>query len=109
MTRSVRLLGSAFLALSVPAARATDLLLLQQTVLPDETAPVLMQIDRQRPAVAQVRKDKQKAYLVEITLVGQPAIVLSVRCQDLAGARQLLDALRPGGSSTLDVSGRCRF
>jgi len=109
MIRPAALLGSAFLALPVSTALAADMLLLQQTVLPEESAPVLLQIDRERLAVAQVRKDRQKVFLVEITLVGQPAIVLTVRCQDLAGARQLLDALHPGGSSTLDVSGRCRF
>ena len=101
-------LGWALLALPAQAS-AADMLLLQQTVQPEEAAPVLLQIDRERIAVAQVRKDRQKTYLVEITLIGQPAIVLSVRCQDLGGARQLLDALRPSAMANLDVSGRCRF
>lgn len=108
MSRAGLCIGLAFLALPVPV-RAGDMLLLQQTVQPEEAASAYLQIDRERIAVAEARKDKQKAFVVQITLIGQPPIVLSVRCQDQAGARQLLDALRPGALANLDVSGRCRF
>ena len=108
MIRATACLGWVLMALPIHA-HASDMLLLQQTVQADEAAPVLLQIDRERVAVAEARKDQQKTYRVEVTLIGQPAIVLTVRCQDQGGARQLLDALRPGAMASLDVSGRCRF
>lgn len=92
---------------AVPAA--ADMLMLQQTVLPDEAASVALLIDRDRVAAARLRQGKNPAYAVEITLAAEPNLVLTVSCQDVAGARQVLDALRSRGPATLDVSGRCWF
>lgn len=99
---------AAWAMLAAPAA-ATDMLLLQQTVLPDESAPIVLMVDRDRIASALIRQAAKPGYVVEITLVAEPNIVLDVNCQDVAGARQVVDALRPRGLSTLDVSGRCWF
>ncbi len=99
----------AALATGTSPALAVDMLRLQQTVLPDEAAPVLVMVDRERVAMAQLRQTGKAGYEVEVTLVGEPNIVLSVKCQDIAGGRQLVDALRPRGVATLDVSGRCWF
>ena len=43
------------------------------------------------------------------SLDAQPPVTLSLRCIDQAAARQLVDALRPGGPALLDVTGRCRL
>ena len=102
---------SSFIALALAATgvNATDLLLLQQAVLPEEAARVQLLVDRGRVVVAELRKEAKPPYLVQITLEGQPPIVLNVRCQDIAGAKQVLDALRPRGLANLDLSGRCWF
>ncbi len=94
--------------LSMPAA-AADLLLLQQTVLPDEAASVVMVLDRERVALAVLRQSAKRGYVVEVTLAGDPNLVVTVNCQDVAGGRQVLDALRGRGVATLDISGRCWF
>ena len=96
-------------ALAVAPARAADILQLQQTVRPDEAAAVAMLVDRERVAHALLRQTAKHGYLVEITLAGEPNIVLAINCQDVAGGRQVLDALRGRGVPTLDLSGRCRF
>ena len=100
---------AAALATAAAPAGAADMLLLQQTVLPGEAASVVLMVDRERVAVARLRQETKPPYVVEITVVGEPNILLSVNCQDVAGARQVLDALRARGVSTLDVSGRCWF
>lgn len=91
------------------APAAADMLMLQQTVLPDEAASVALLVDRERVAVVRLRQGTKPAYAVEITLAAEPNLVLTVSCQDVAGARQVLDALRSRGPATLDVSGRCWF
>ena len=91
------------------ARAAADMLMLQQTVLPDEAASVALLIDRDRVAAVRLRQGKKPAYAVEITLAAEPNLVLTISCQDVAGARQVLDALRSRGPATLDVSGRCWF
>ncbi len=106
---SANLAGVAALAVAGAPATAADMLLLQQSALPDEAAPVGLLVDRERVAVARLRQATKPSHVVEITLVGEPNILLSVSCQDLAGARQVLDALRGRSVTTLDVSGRCRF
>jgi hypothetical protein len=97
------------LAVGAAPAAAADMLFLQQTVLPDETAPVILMVDRERVAMALLRQAAKTRYVVEVTLVGQPNLTLSVTCQDVAGGRQIVDALRPRGVTTLDISGRCWF
>jgi hypothetical protein len=91
------------------AASAMDALLLQQTVLPDEQAAVQLLVDRDRVALAQLRQAGKDSYVVELTLVGDPNLTVRVTCRDLAGGRQVIDALRPRGAQILDVSGRCWF
>jgi hypothetical protein len=102
------LIVAASMAGAAPVS-AADMLLLQQTVLPDESAPVIMLVDRERVAVAQLRQAAKNGYVLEVMLVGEPNVTLRVTCQDVAAGRQVVDALRPRGVATLDVSGRCWF
>ena len=99
----------AALTLAAKDAGASDLLLLQQAVPPEVAARVQLLLDRERVIMAELRQQAKPPHLVEITLDGRPPIVLAVRCQDVASARQVLEALRPRSSANLDVSGRCRF
>ena len=100
---------SAVLAIAAAPAAAADMLLLQQTVLPEEAASVVLMVDRERVAVARLIQRPRSAYLVEITLIGEPNLQLDISCQNMAGARQVLDALRARSIPMLDVSGRCWF
>ena len=100
---------SAVLAIAAAPAAAADMLLLQQTVLPEAAASVVLMVDRERVAVARLLQRPKSTYLVEITLIGEPNIQLGVTCQNVASARQVLDALRARSIPTLDVSGRCWF
>jgi hypothetical protein len=93
------------MACAAAPAAAADMLQLQRTVQPDEAAQTILLVDRERVAVARIRQEPKPSYLVEITVIGEPNIVLAINCQDLAGARQVLDALRPRGAAMLDVSG----
>jgi hypothetical protein len=70
---------------------------------------VIMLVNRERVAVAQLRQAAKNGYVLEVTLVGEPNVTLRVTCQDVAAGRQVVDALRPRGVATLDVSGRCWF
>ena len=97
------------LPLAAACANAGDPLMLQQTELPEEAGRVQLLLDRERVVMAELRKQAKPPYLVQITLEGQPPIVVSVRCLELGDARQVMDALRPRGVANLDVSGRCRF
>ena len=99
---------AALLVLALPCA-AADTLLLQQTARPNEAATLALVVDRDRLASARLRQGAGPPYLVELTLATQPVTGLAIRCQDLAGARQVLDALRTRSPATLDVSGRCWF
>lgn len=91
------------------AAQASDVLILQRTVAADEKAPAQLLLDRERVVAALLRQAAKDRYLVELTLAAQPNLVLQVTCRDLAGAQQVMDALRPRGGQLLDVSGRCWF
>src|SRR5262249_3845855 len=91
-----------------PAA-AADTLQLQQTVPPGDSATVAMSVDRDRVVTARLRQSAKPPYVVEVPLIAEPNINLAVKCKDLAGARQVLDALRSLGPAMLDVSGRCWF
>ena len=101
-------LAAAIAAHTVSGA-AADTLMLQQKVRPDEAATDALVVDRDRLLTARIRQGAKPPYKVEMTLVGEPNLALTVYCQDLAGARQVLDALRTRGAAILDVSGRCRF
>ncbi len=98
----------ALLVLALPCA-AADTLMLQQTARPNEAATLALVVDRDRLASARLRQAAKPPYVVELTLATQPVTSLAVRCQDLAGAGQVLDAVRSRGPATLDVSGRCWF
>ena len=108
MIQATRYLA-AVAALAAPPALATDTLQLQQTVLADETAAVVMLVDRERVVRAVLSQTGKRGYVVEITLAAEPNLVLTVNCQDMATGRQVIDALRGRGVATLDVSGRCWF
>ena len=101
----------AWAALNAAPATADDLFMLQQAVLPDETASIFMVLDRDRVALALLRQLGKRGYVVEVTLVGEPNIVVTVNCGDVASGRQVLEALRGRGrgAATLDISGRCSF
>jgi hypothetical protein len=102
----------AWLTISMVAAfpaAAADMLQLQQTVLPDENATVALFVDRDRVATARLRQGAKPPFVVEVTLIGEPNISLAVNCKELAGARQVFDALRTRSPAMLDVSGRCWF
>lgn len=96
------------LVLAVPCA-AADTVMLQQAARPNEAATLAVVVDRDRLASARLRQGAKPPYVVELTLATQPSTSLSIRCQDLAGARQVLDAVRTRGPAVLDVSGRCWF
>jgi hypothetical protein len=91
-----------------PGAHAADMVLLQN-VVPDQAGIAFLMIDRERLVTVRARKEKGFEHVVEITLVAEPVVTLSLRCVDQAATRQVLDALRPRGAPTLDVSGRCRL
>lgn len=95
--------------LAATPAQARDLLLLQQTLLPDEAGTASLLIDRDRILLVRGKKAKGTAQLVEVILTAQPPLTVELHCVDQAAARQLIDALRLGGPVTLDVSGRCQL
>lgn len=97
-------------ALAAPApGRAADMLLLQQTLQPDQPGTAFLQLDRDRLVLARARKEKGFEHTLELTLTSEPPLVVTVRCIDQAATRQLLDALRPNGPPQLDVTARCRL
>ena len=92
------------LVAAFPAA-AADMLQLQQTVLPEENATVALLVDRDRVATARLRQSSKPPYVVEVTLIGEPNISLAVNCKDLAGARQVFDALRTSTTPIQRIGG----
>jgi hypothetical protein len=106
-----RLLAVALLAglAAAPASHAADTVVLQQNVLPDQAGVAYLMVDRDHLLFAQVTKEEGYEHVVEAALAAEPVVRLSLRCVDQAAARQVLDALRPGGAAVLDVSGRCRL
>jgi hypothetical protein len=60
------LAGLATAAVSALPAAAADMLLLQRTVLPDETAAsVVLLVDRERVALARIRQGAEPPFVVE--------------------------------------------
>ena len=102
------LLGA--LAPAQPAA-AADMLLLQQRLEGEKEAATFVMLDRERISLVRVTRRSGIEHQVEVTLepLGEPQ--LELRCTDLAAARQVLEALRPGaaGMAELDLTGRCRI
>ena len=86
---------------------AADMLLLQQTLPPGTEGTTDVMIDRERVAAVRVEQEDDGSR-VQVTL--DPEGELRLRCADLAAARQVLEALRPGnGLASLDLTGRCRL
>jgi hypothetical protein len=92
-----------------PASHAADTVILQQNILPDQAGVAYLMIDRERLLFVEVTKAEGFEHTLEIALAAEPVVRISIRCIDQATARQVLDALRPGGAAVLDVSGRCRL
>lgn len=90
-------------------AQARDPLLLRQALLPDEAGVAFMLIDRDQVMLVRGTKAKGIAQVVEVLMAAEPTLTLELRCIDQAAASQVMEALRPGGPATLDVSGRCRL
>ena len=95
--------------LAVAPAQAQDAVLLQQSLQPDEAGLASVLIDRHRLLLVRMKKEKGVQHVIEVVLDAQPPVTLSLRCIDQAAARQLVDALRPGGPAILDITGRCRL
>jgi hypothetical protein len=108
MNRLAAVASVACLAAS-SASHAADPVVLQQAVLPDQTGLAYLAVDRDRVLFVEVRKEKGFEHTLEVALAAEPVVRLKLRCVDQAAARQVLDALRPGGAAVLDVSGRCRL
>jgi hypothetical protein len=108
MNRPLAVASVACLAATSPS-RAADTVVLQQSVLPDQTGLAYLMVNRDRVLFVEVRRAEGFEHTLEITLAAEPVVRLSLRCVDQAAARQVLDALRPGGAAVLDVSGRCRL
>jgi len=97
------------IATASAALAAPDPVLLQQAVEPTKAGAVLMQIDRNRIAAVVVDKTAGAEHVVSITMDQNQKPRFVLRCVDFAAARSVLDALRVGGPTMLDVTGRCRF
>ena len=108
MNHPLAVASVACLAATSPS-RAADTVVLQQSVLPDQTGLAYLMVDRDRVLFVEVRKAEGFEHTLEITVAAEPVVRLSPRCVDQAAARQVLDALRPGGAAVLDVSRRCRL
>lgn len=93
------------------ATRAADMVLLQHTLPLDQAGGAFLQIDRDRLVSVNVKKLNKGSFehSVSIILDTQPPSGFAVYCVDVAAARQVLDALRPGGPTFLDVTARCRL
>jgi hypothetical protein len=102
------LLGA--LALAQPAG-AADMLLLQQRLEGEKDAAAFVMLDRERISLVRVTRRSGFEHRVEVTLDPEDDPQLELRCADLAAARQVLEALRPGaaGPVEIDLTGRCRI
>lgn len=99
------------LAASPPAttARAGDLLLLQQLVPGNQSGTVFLMLDRGRISRATATRSGTLEHTIEIRLATDPPETVTLRCNDEAITRQLLNTLRGSAESMLDVTGRCRL
>jgi hypothetical protein len=102
------LLGA--LALAQPAG-AADMLLLQQRLEGEKDAAAFVMLDRERISLVRVTRRSGFGHRVEVILGPEGDPQLELRCADLAAARQVLEALRPGaaGPVEIDLTGRCRI
>lgn len=103
-----RLLVAAALVGSTAAARA-DTVLLQQMIPGDAAGTPFLLIERSRISHVTVTKDQSLVHRLTIRLATDPPVEIGLSCNDEAGTRQVLEALRRGGVATLDITGRCRL
>jgi hypothetical protein len=90
-------------------ARAGDLLLLQQLVPGNQSGTVFLMLDRGRISRATATRSGALEHTIEIRLATDPPETVTLRCNDEAITRQLLNTLRTSAESMLDVTGRCRL
>ncbi len=91
-------------------ASAADMLLLQQRPEGEKDVAAYVMLDRERISLVRVTRRNGLEHRVEVTLDPEDDPRVELRCADLAAARQVLDALRPGaGPAELDLTGRCRI
>jgi hypothetical protein len=95
-----------------PAARAADMLHLQQAQGPTDMTVSDILLDRERVAMVQIERSED-GYGVQISMaLGESGEepVLEIVCADIASARQVMELLRPGqGEAAIDLTGRCEF
>lgn len=91
------------------AVRAGDLLLLQQLVPGNQSGTVFLMLDRGRISRATATRSGTLEHTIEIRLATDPPETVTLRCNDEAITRQLLNTLRGSAESMLDVTGRCRL
>lgn len=103
------LAGLAFLCASAGTALAGDLLLLQQSIPGNQSGTVFLMLDRGRISRATATRSGALEHTIEIRLATDPPETITLRCNDEAITRQLLNALRSNAESMLDVTGRCRL
>ena len=101
------LLGAAF---PLAGATAADMLLLQQRLEGEKEGAAYVMLDRERVSLVRVTRRSGFEHRIEVMLDPEDDPQLELRCADLAAARQVLEALRPGaGPAELDLTGRCRI
>lgn len=106
---SLGLAGLASLMIGNEGARAGDLLLLQQNIPGSQSGTVFLMLDRGRISRATATRAGALEHTIEIRLATDPPETITLRCNDEAITRQLLNALRGNAESVLDVTGRCRL
>lgn len=105
-----RFLAIALIVLGVVASSArADSVLLQQNLPGDVAGTPFLLVDRNRIAHVTVAKAASLEHRLTIRLATEPPVELMLTCNDEAITRQVLDALRPGGVATVDITGRCRL
>ncbi len=103
-------LGLAGLAfLQTEDANAGDLLLLQQNIPGNQSGTVFLMVDRGRISRATATRSGALEHTIEIRLATDPPETITLRCNDEAMTRQLLNALRVNAEPMLDLTGRCRL
>lgn len=98
------------MVLAATRASAADMLVLQARTEGEGKGAVLVMLDRERVSLVRVAPRGGTEYRIEVTQDPEDDPAVEIRCADLAAARQVLEALRPGaGPAELDLTGRCRI
>lgn len=107
---AIRSLMSTGLILAGNTAFAqADMVLLQQSLPGDAAGNPFLLVDRSRISHVTVTKEASLAHHLTIHLATEPPVEIELTCNDEAITRQVLDALRRGALTTLDLTGRCRL